>query len=205
MRCDRKSTHCAPSTRCRPPERNWTMMPSRTNGQRALVAVVQVLSLSAWFSATAAVPTLRTEWDISATAAVWLTASVQIGFVVGAITSTVFNLADRTTPQRLLGSSALGAAASTAALALSASGLASAVPFRFVTGMFLAGVYPVGMKLMASWSAATDRGRTFGVLLAALTIGSALPHLVTGLGPLPWRTVMLAAAALTAAGAVVAL
>ena len=181
------------------------MMLSRTNRQRALVAVVEVLALSAWFSATAVVPTLRFEWGIGATAAVWLTASVQIGFVAGAITSTVFNLADRITPQHLLAASALGAAACTAALALVASGLVAAVPLRFLTGMFLAGVYPVGMKLMASWSASTDRGRTFGVLLAALTIGSALPHLITGLGPLPWRTVMLAAAALTAAGAVVAL
>ena len=149
-------------------------MLSRTNRQRALVAVVEVLALSAWFSATAVVPTLRFEWGIGATAAVWLTASVQIDAFAGAITSTVFNLADRITPQHLLAASALGAAACTAALALVASGLVAAVPLRFLTGMFLAGVYPVGMKLMASWSASTDRGRTFGVLLAALTIGSAL-------------------------------
>jgi len=168
------------------------MMLSRTNRQRALVALVQVLALSAWFSATAIAPTLRSEWGIGATAAVWLTASVQFGFVTGAITSTVFNLADRTTPQHLLAASAFGAAACTAALALVASGLVAAVPLRFLTGVFLAGVYPVGITLMASWSASTVRGRTFGVLLAALTIGSALPHLITGLGPLPWRTVMLA-------------
>lgn len=180
-------------------------MPSLPNRQRAAIAVVEVLALSAWFSATAVVPSLRWEWGIGATAAVWLTASVQIGFVVGAITSTITNLADRTSPPRLLAASAAGAASCTAVLALSASGLAAAIPLRFFTGIFLAGVYPVGMKLMASWSASSDRGRTFGVLLAALTIGSALPHLVTGLGPLPWRTVMLAAAALTAAGAVVAI
>jgi MFS family permease len=180
-------------------------MLSRINRQRTLIALVQVLGLSAWFSATAVVPSLRSEWGLGATASVWLTASVQVGFVVGAIISTVFNLADRTTPQNLLAASALGAAACTAALALLVTGLGAAVPLRFLTGMFLAGVYPVGMKLMASWSASSDRGRSFGVLLAALTLGSALPHLISGLGPLPWRTVMLAAAALTAAGAVVAL
>ncbi len=179
-------------------------MLSRTNRQRTLIALVQVLGLSAWFSATAMVPSLRSEWDLAATAAVWLTASVQVGFVVGAVISTVLNLADRTTPQNLLGASALAAAACTAALALFVTGLGAAVPLRFLTGMFLAGVYPVGMKLMASWSPSTDRGRSFGVLLAALTLGSALPHLIVGLGPLPWRTVMLAAAALTAAGAAVA-
>src|SRR5260370_870676 len=102
MRCGRKSTRCAPSTRCTPPERNWTMMLSGTNRQRGLVALVQVLALGAWFSATAIVPTLRLEWGIGATAAVWLTASVQIGFVAGAIASTVINLPDRTTPQHLL-------------------------------------------------------------------------------------------------------
>jgi MFS family permease len=180
-------------------------MLSRINRQRTLIALVQLLGLSAWFSATAVVPSLRSEWGLGATAAVWLTASVQVGFVVGAIISTVFNLADRTTPQNLLASSALGAAACTAALALFVTGLGAGVPLRFLTGMFLAGVYPVGMKLMASWSASSARGRSFGVLLAALTLGSALPHLISGLGPLPWRTVMLAAAALTAAGAVVAL
>ena len=181
------------------------MMISRTSQQRALVALVEVLGLSVWFSATAVVPSLRSEWDIGATAAVWLTASVQIGFVAGAITSTVFNLADRVAPQNLLAASALGAAACTAALAVFVTGLAAAVPLRFLTGMFLAGVYPVGMKLMASWAEPSVRGRTFGILLGALTLGSALPHLIAGLGPLPWRTVMLAAAGLTMAGAVIAL
>jgi predicted MFS family arabinose efflux permease len=71
--------------------------------------------------------------------------------------------------------------------------------------MFLAGVYPVGMKLMASWSVPADRGRAFGILIGALTLGSALPHLISGFGPLPWRTVMLAAAVLSMSGAVVAL
>ena len=178
---------------------------SRTNQQRALIAITQVLGLTVWFSATAVVPSLRSEWGIGSTAAVWLTASVQIGFVAGAVTSSVFNLADRTEPQYLLAATALCAAISTAALAFFVNSLPAAIPLRLLSGMFLAGVYPVGMKLMASWSESTDLGRSFGILLGALTLGSALPHLISGLGPLPWRTVMLAAAALTAAGAVVAL
>src|SRR5574340_902638 len=187
------------------PTRRTTMIPSRTNQQRALIALVQVLGLSAWFSATAVVPGLRAEWGMGSTAAVWLTASVQIGFVAGAVTSTGLNLADRVPPQYLLAAGALCAATCTAALTFCVSGLAAAIPLRFLTGLFLAGVYPVGMKLMASWSTSTDRGRAFGVLLAALTLGSALPHLIGVLGPLPWRMVLAAAAALTAAGAVVAL
>jgi predicted MFS family arabinose efflux permease len=180
------------------------MILSRTIRQRALVALVEVMGLSVWFSATAVVPSLRVEWGIGSTAAAWLTASVQIGFVVGAVTSAVFNLADRTPPQQLLAASALCAATCTAVLALFVNSLAAAIPLRFLTGMFLAGLYPVGMKLMASWSQSSERGRTFGVLLAALTVGSALPHLISGLGPLPWRSVMLAAAALAGVAAVVA-
>src|SRR6476646_947857 len=139
------------------------MTVSRPNQQRALLALVEVLGLGVWFSATAVVPTLRAEWCIVATGAVWLTASVQIGFVTGAITSAVFNLADRVTPQKLLAASALSAAACTTAIALFATGLGAALPMRFLTGMFLAGVYPVGMKLMASWSVPADRGRAFGI------------------------------------------
>ncbi len=166
---------------------------SPTNQQRALIALVQVLGLSVWFSATAVVPSLRSEWGIGSTAAVWLTASVQIGFVAGAVISALLNLADRIRPEYLLAASALCAATCTAALALSVNGIHAAIPLRFLTGMFLAGVYPVGMKLMASWSGSAERGRSFGILLGALTLGSALPHLIGGLGPLPWRTVMLTA------------
>ena len=180
------------------------MIESSTNQQRALIAMVQVLGLSVWFSATAVVPSLRTEWGIEPTAAVWLTASVQIGFVVGAVTSTALNLADRFPPQYLLAASSFGAASCTAALAAVSGGLATAIPLRFLTGVLLAGVYPVGMKLMASWSPSSDRGRAFGVLIGALTLGSALPHLISGLGPLPWRAVMATAAILGLAGALVA-
>ena len=181
------------------------MTAPRARGQRALVAFVQVLALAVWFSATAISPALRVEWDLSATAAVWLTASVQLGFAAGAVTSSVLNLPDRFPPHRLLAVCAVGAAASTGLLALAGNGLGTAVPLRALTGMFLAGVYPVGMKLMASWSEPVDRGRAFGVLIGCLTLGSALPHLISGLGDLPWRDVMEAAALVTLTGALVAL
>ena len=172
--------------------------------QQALIALVQVLGLTVWFSATAVAPTLRQLWSISDSGAVWLTATVQLGFVAGALISTALNLADRFRPQRLLAASALGAAACTAAMAGFAQGLAAAVVLRTLTGVFLAGVYPVGMKLMASWSPSAGRGRSFGILIGALTLGSAVPHLIRGLGELPWQAVLYTAAALTAAGAVVA-
>ncbi len=181
------------------------MAPSSSRAQLALVAGVQILGLAVWFSATAISPTLRTEWDLSATATVWLTASVQIGFAIGAVTSSTLGLPDRFVPQRLMATCALGAAACTALLAAYADGLALAVPLRLATGLLLAGIYPVGMKLTASWAEPLDRGKAFGRLIGALTLGSALPHLITSAGPLPWRGVMTAASLLCLGAAVVAL
>jgi MFS family permease len=173
--------------------------------QRGAIAAVQVLGLAVWFSMSAVVPSLRDDWGLTPGAAVWLTASVQVGFVAGAVASTALNLADRLPPQRLLAASAAAAAACTVLLALCADGLGTAVPLRFTTGVFLAGVYPTGMKLMASWAGSAGRGRTMGVLIAALTLGSTLPHLIAGLGSLPWRGVLLTAAAAGLTGAAVAL
>ena len=181
------------------------MMVRRPGVQRGLVAAVQVLGLAVWFSASAVVPALRETWHISETASVWLTASVQLGFVAGAITSTALNLADRVRAHLLMAVCALLAAACTGVFALIVNGLASAVPLRFLTGVFLAGVYPVGMKLTGSWAPPARRGLAFGVMIGALTLGSALPHLISGLGDLPWRGVMSAAAACAVLGALVAL
>ena len=179
-------------------------MTARPGVQRALIALVQVLGLAVWFSASAVVPALREAWQISDTASVWLTASVQLGFVAGAVTSAALNLADRVRAPLLMAVCATLAAVCTAVFALAAGGLAGAVPLRFLTGVFLAGVYPVGMKLTASWAPPARRGLAFGVMIGALTLGSALPHLIRGLGELPWRGVMGAAAGCAVIGAVVA-
>lgn len=179
-------------------------MTTSAPAQRGLIATVQVLGLSVWFSASAVVPELREEWHVSTAAAVWLTASVQLGFVAGAVTSAVLNLADRVSLHLLMGLCVAAAAALTGLFAALADGLSVAVPLRFATGVCLAGVYPVGMKLTASWSEPARRGRAFGILIGALTLGSALPHLIGGLGDLPWRSVMGTAAACALAGGVIA-
>src|SRR5690349_17969283 len=179
-------------------------MTGRALRQRAAIAAVQVLGLAVWFSMSAVVPTLRREWGISAAAAVWLTGAVQLGFVAGALTSTILNLPDRIRPDRLVAASAALGAVCTFALAVFVDGLAGAIPIRFLTGVCMAGVYPVGMKLMASWSASAGRGRALGILVGALTLGSALPQLISGVGTLPWRGVLATAAAVGLLGAVVA-
>jgi MFS family permease len=171
--------------------------------QQALVAVVQVLALGVWFSATAVAPALQRDWGLSAAASVWLTASVQLGFAAGAVTSSVLNLPDRFPPHLVLSACAAGAATCTALVPLLADGLGAAVPLRVLTGAFLAGVYPVGMKLMASWTPSASRGRAFGVLIGSLTLGSALPHLIRGLADLPWRGVLWTAAVVALGAAVI--
>ena len=169
-----------------------------------LIATVQVLAMSVWFSTAAVVPSLESEWGISSGAASWLTTSVQLGFVAGALASAVLNLADRVRCGTLIACAALLAAAANLFVALVSEGLATALPARVVAGVALAGVYPVGVKLIASWF---DRGRGFamGVLVGALTVGSAGPHLVDGLGSLPWRGVLAVTSGLALAAAVLAL
>ncbi len=175
--------------------------------QLALIAAVQVLAMSSWFSASAVVPSLRTEWGIGTGGGTLLTVAVQLGFVTGALLSASFNLADLWPAQRLVAGSALVAALATATIALGVDSLAPAVPLRFVTGVALAGVYPTGIKLMASWF---DRGRglAIGVLVGALTLGSALPQLLNGLadafGNAPWRAVLLVSSGLCLAAAALA-
>lgn len=162
------------------------------------------MALAVWFSMSAVVPSLRQEWGIDTTAAVWLTGTVQIGFVVGALGSTLLNLADRFRPHRLLGTSAAAAAACTLALAVAVDGMTGAIPLRFLTGVFLAGVYPVGMKLMASWAEPAGRAHALGLLVGALTLGSTLPQLIAGFGSPPWQLVLLVASGLGFAGAALA-
>ena len=172
--------------------------------QRGLIALALVLAMTVWFSASAVVPALAGQWHLSAAATAWLTAPVQAGFVAGAVGSAVFGVADRIRPHLLVAGCAAGAAGCTLVMALFADGPQAAVPLRFATGAFLAGVYPVCMKLMASWSAPAGRALAMGMLIGCLALGSALPHLIDGLGRLNWRAVLVAAAAIAFSAAIIA-
>jgi MFS family permease len=172
-----------------------------------LLTIGELLAMALWFSASAVVPQLTGEWQLSGGEQSWLTMSVQAGFVAGALISAAVNLADRIPPQHLVAISTLAGAACNAAIALFADAPGIAILLRALTGMCLAGVYPPGMKLMASWCK-TDRGLGIGLLVGALTIGSASPHLINALpvlggeaGMPPWRSVLLVASASAALGA----
>src|ERR1043166_7258601 len=142
--------------------------------QLLLVAMFEVMVMSLWFSASAVVPQLRDEWHLSSGDATWLTTSVQLGFVAGALASAMLNLPDRISVRRLMALTALAGALANAALPLWASGLAAAVPLRFATGVALAGVYPPGIKLIASWFR-QGRGLAGGGMVGALALGSRSP------------------------------
>jgi MFS family permease len=120
------------------------------------------------------------------------------------VVSALLGLADRMRPHLLAAGCAASAAACTLVMALVADGPLAAVPLRFATGAFLAGVYPVGMKLMASWSPPAGRALAMGVLIGSLALGSALPHLIDGLWRLNWRAVLAAAAAMAFLAAIIA-
>lgn len=168
-----------------------------------LLALAELLALAVWFSASAVVPLLTQEWGLNASGRSWLTMSVQIGFVVGALVSTLLNLADRLPAKWLMSGAAVSAGLLTASIPIFANGLPLALFFRFLTGAVLAGVYPVGMKIMATWTK-EDRGFAIGLLVAALTVGSAMPHLLNVFGGVKsWRPVMVLAAGLAILGGLI--
>jgi MFS family permease len=157
-----------------------------------LLSTAELLAMSLWFTGTAALPQLAKAWSAGYGLTAWLTIAVQLGFVAGALVAAVFNLPDVFRPGRIFVVSSLAAAAANALFAwVAAEHIATALVLRFLTGAFLAGVYPTGMKLLAGWFR-EGRGLALGIFIAALTVGSALPHAVEAAGNLPWRAMVLA-------------
>jgi MFS family permease len=172
-------------------------------GQRRalwLLAVALVASMTTWFSASAVVPQLRTEWQLSESAAAWLTIAVQLGFVTGALASAALNLADVLAPRIAILGGCIGAAASNILIA-NMEGVGGSIPLRFMTGFFLSAVYPPALKLMSTWFV-KGRGLALGIIVGALTVGTAAPHLVNALGGLEWKTVIYVTSMLTVAGGI---
>jgi MFS family permease len=171
---------------------------------RALVilAVATLLGMTTWFSASAVIPSLREVWSLSPTTSAWLTIAVQLGFVVGALLSATLNIADVLPARKVFAASALGAAIVNALLVF-ADGPSLGIPLRFATGFFIAGVYPPAVKILATWYRSTERGRAVGILIGALTLGSAAPHLVNGFGGTDWQAVVLTTSVLTILAAVI--
>jgi MFS family permease len=163
------------------------------------VAVAQFLGMTLWFSATAAAPAIAAEFHLTRAATAWLTMAVQAGFVVGTFLSSVLNLADVLNARRLFAAGCLVGAAANAIIP-SAPTSSIVIVLRGVTGLALACVYPPGMKIAAGWFK-DRRGTALGIVVGALTVGSAFPHLLAwGAHTVPWRTLMWISSALAVIG-----
>ena len=163
-----------------------TAEPRSKVGSVAIIAVAQVAAMALWFSASAVIPALVAEFHLSGFAQAALTSGVQAGFVLGCLASALTGVADRIDSRRLFAASAcVGAAANALLLVVDPASLGAPL-LRVVTGACMAGVYPIGMKLASTW-AKGDMGLMVGILVGALTLGSASPHLFNALGGVDWR------------------
>ena len=187
-----------------PPMETAEPEPQRAPGaMRALayISVAELLALTLWFSASAVAPQLEDLWGLSSGQTAGLTIAVQIGFVVGALGLAMSGIPDRFNSRRIfLVAGLAGVGANGALVLLDAGDFGIAFTLRLLTGAALAGVYPSGMKVMAGWFR-KGRGMALGILVGSLTVGSAGPHLIRGLG-FGWEGVVLGASALALAGTV---
>ena len=165
----------------------------RPNIQLCLLAICVLLGLSLWFAVSAVGAEIEKAWGLTSGQVAWLTMAVQLGFVLGTLISAIFNLPDRISAQWLMASSAaIGAIANALIVFLisdqfgaTSAGFSSVLGLRIAIGMTMAGIYPPGMKLVASWFK-VKRGFAIGVLVGALTLGSATPHLLLALPLADW-------------------
>ena len=165
-----------------------------------LVAVAEILGMTLWFSATAAAPSVAREFALDEAARAWLTMAVQAGFVAGTLVTALSNAADAINARRLFAAGCVAGAACNLAITV-APNASVIVALRFCTGAALAWVYPPGMKIAAGWFR-ERRGTALGIVVGAVGVGSAFPHLLAWLGAgLPWRTLVAASSVLALAGA----
>jgi MFS family permease len=177
-----------------PAPHRWRML--------AILCIAVVLSFATWFSANAIAPELKRAWSLSESAAAWLTNGVQIGFVIGALAASLFNLPDLIRMNRLMAASALLAGLSNAAMLLE-PGPTGAILCRVVTGFALAGVYPPALKLVSTWFI-SGRGLALAGVIGAITAGSSLPHLFRGMSSaVDWHNVIALSSGATIIGAAI--
>ena len=165
-----------------------------------IIVVSQFTGTSLWFAGNAALGDLRERWQLGADALGYVTSAVQLGFIAGTLAFAFFAISDRYSPRRVFLLCSLLGATANLGVYLIADSYASLLALRFATGFFLAGIYPVGMKIAAGWYQ-RDLGNAIGFLVGALAIGTAFPHLLKGFGQaLSWEVVTVAVSATAALG-----
>ena len=168
-----------------------------------LLIIAEIAAMSLWFVSAAILPDMSRETNLSDGVKAAMSAAVQGGFVIGALVSAVLGLADRFDPRHVLALFAVLAAIANALMLVATPGIEFVV-LRGLTGAFLAGVYPVGMKIAVGWSQ-RSRGLLVGLLVGGLTLGSAAPHLLSFLGGADWRVTVAIASVLSVIGALLVL
>ncbi len=170
-------------------------------GRLAIIVVAQLLGVSLWFSANAAFDDLARAWSLTASDVGTLTVAVQAGFIAGTLLFAISGFADRHAASRIFAACALAGALANAAFAFLAHGLVDAAVYRFATGFALAGVYPLGMKLIVSWEP-ERASEALAWLVGMFTFGTALPYLVRAAGASwPWQWVASASSVLAVGAA----
>lgn len=154
------------------------------------IAWAQLLGTSLWFSPNSAADSLALEWSLTLAQLGQLTSAVQLGFISGTLLLATTGLADRFPASRVFAIACVLGAGVNAAFAFLASNLAEGLVLRFLVGLCLGGIYPLGMKMIVAWTRG-GAGSALGLLVGMLTIGTALPHGVRALGAdLPWQIVV---------------
>ena len=165
-----------------------------------VIIASQFAGTSLWFSGNAVLDDLQRQWGLPGEALGYITSSVQLGFIAGTLAFAFFALSDRFSPRIVFFLCSLLGASANAAILLLDHSFAGLLALRFATGFFLAGIYPVGMKIASGWYQ-RDLGNALGFLVAALVVGTAFPHLLRGLGhALPWHSVILGTSAVAVLG-----
>lgn len=167
------------------------------------IVLAELFGTSLWFSANSASESLKIEWAISQAEIGFLTMGVQAGFILGTLFFSLSGLADKFLASKIFAICCVLGAFFNGAFALISAGISSAIIFRFLVGITLAGIYPLGMKLIVGWDP-KNAGKSLGILVGMLTLGTALPHGVRSIGQaLPWQAVILASSALSLVGALI--
>ncbi|WP_217474033.1 MFS transporter [Stutzerimonas stutzeri] len=170
-------------------------------GPVAVIAIAQLFGTALWFSANGTAADLERLWQVSAAEIGWLTSAVQLGFILGTLCISLSGMADRFRASRIFVVSALLGALLNLGFAWLAEGLVSGLAVRFCVGVCLAGIYPMGMKLIVGW-APERTGLALSQLVAMLTLGTALPHALRTVGAeVPWQWVISASSLLALLGA----
>jgi len=156
-----------------------------------ILVLSQFAGTSLWFSGNAIISDLQLHWNLDPASIGYVTSSVQFGFISGTLCFAFFAISDVFSPRKVFFVCSLLGALANLNIYLLADGLTSLLLFRFLTGFFLAGIYPVGMKIASGWYK-EGLGQAMGFLVGALVLGTAFPHLLKGLGEtLHWNSVII--------------